>query len=475
MSLQRKGNRVMQTTYLGSSRTSRTWNIAAYFSPSAHGLLYDSNLQYSLEYIRDILTSRLQHMQKHENNMYSITLLSFAYPRVRSSPEVPVPVEVTVLLHFSNLIGFSTIHALLGRGTIGITVTCTPVDFEKGKPCPDVTLHPIFATFLRKSSKDMGPAVDPNLYVRVDVVGDSDAKQATISAMETRSRAWTFKATFAPPLHPALVSNCNKVAADYIQDMLNMRVVDGLVYFSFALPSERSELGSHGAVFVTGMLNGQDSLRLRTVRSIFPPDLPVIWTPIQSGRGISFTSSSLYTEYVKKCSNESSDSTNPDSLIRVDVRGVIDDVRPKKTGPKGPRKPLQLLDANMENIMNELQAPCSGGESCRGVFFPPSCARDENAAPLPTPPSVAPRLASEPSVIPRSTLSSPHYIHRRPILPQTPCGLAPTDPARVARRPGDSRGPAAPHIRFGFWRPRGSIHCASRAGDAGVPPASGGG
>ena len=66
VSLQRKGKRVMQTTFFGSSRTSRTWNIAAHFSPSAHGLLYDSNLQYSHEYIRDVLTSRLQHMQKHE-------------------------------------------------------------------------------------------------------------------------------------------------------------------------------------------------------------------------------------------------------------------------------------------------------------------------------------------------------------------------------------------------------------------------
>ena len=106
----------------------------------------------------------------------------------------------------------------------------------------------------RTISKDMGPAVDPNLYVRIDVVGDSDTKQATISAMETRSRAWAFKATFAPPIHPALVSDCNAVAADYIQEMLDRRVVDGLVFFSFALPSKRSELGSHGAVFVTGVL-----------------------------------------------------------------------------------------------------------------------------------------------------------------------------------------------------------------------------
>ncbi len=137
------------------------------------------------------------------------------------------------------------------------------------------------------------------------------------------------------------------------------------------MPSKRSELGSHEAV-VTGVLNSPDILRLRAVRSVFPANIPVHWKPMRQGSGYSFTMCPLYTEYVKRCSKESSDSTNPDSLIRVDVRGVIDDVRPKKTGPKGPRKPLQLLDANMVNIMNELQAPCSGDSvSLDGI--PPLC------------------------------------------------------------------------------------------------------
>jgi hypothetical protein len=39
----------------------------------------------------------------------------------------------------------------------------------------------------------------------------------------------------------------------------------------------------------------------------------------------------LYTEYVK----------NPDALIHVDVRGDSNDVRPKRKGPKGPRKPME--------------------------------------------------------------------------------------------------------------------------------------
>ena len=167
-------------------RNSRTWEITALFSPSVHPSLQYSR-ELSIQYIRNFLTSRLHHIQRTENNMHSITLLSFLYPRqFRASAAVPV----IVILHFSNSIRFPTIQALLGHGTVGITATCTPVDFGEGKPCPDVSLHPIFATFLRRSSKDiLGPAVDPNLYVRVDVVGDSDARQASIAAHEPRTTA----------------------------------------------------------------------------------------------------------------------------------------------------------------------------------------------------------------------------------------------------------------------------------------------
>ena len=90
-------------------RSSRTWKITAHFSPSVHVPIYDSSLQYSQQYIRDFLKSRLQqvevvqHMQKTENNMHSITFLSFAYPRhFRGNAEVPV----IVFMHFSKLVGF---------------------------------------------------------------------------------------------------------------------------------------------------------------------------------------------------------------------------------------------------------------------------------------------------------------------------------------------------------------------------------
>ena len=133
-------------------RSSRTWEITALFSASVHPSLQYSR-ELSIQYIRNFLTSRLHHhIQRTENNMHSITLLSFLYPRqFRASDAVPV----IVILHFSNSISFPTIQSLLGHGTVGITATCTPVDFGEGNPCPDVSLHPIFASFLRRSSKDI--------------------------------------------------------------------------------------------------------------------------------------------------------------------------------------------------------------------------------------------------------------------------------------------------------------------------------
>ena len=411
----------------GNERHSRTWRITAHFSLSEHGMIYDSRLQYLPDYIGSILTSRLHRMQTIQNSMKSITLLSFTYPRqFRGNADVPV----NVILHFSNSIGFLTIQALLD--TIGITVTCTPVDFGAGKPCPDVTLHPIFTAFLRTSSKDTGPAVNPNLYVSVDILGNSDARQATIAADETKCRSWAFDALLDPSIHPAIVSDSHEVAADYIKKRLNMDVVNGLVFFSFAMAQDRSSTSDHRAVPVTGVLNSKEVVRLRTVSSIFPADINVIWKPIRSGRGISFTTTQVYTEYLAKCTKEkteSSDATNPDFLIRVDVKGGIDDVHPKKKGPMGPRKPMQLLDTDMQNtgIMSLPGIPAAvkkhrgSGSEASGRS---ACSLDEleTATPPPTPPSAAPRLASAPSVIPRRP-PPPHTHRRRPAA--QPCRRVP--------------------------------------------------
>jgi hypothetical protein len=45
-------------------------------------------------------------------------------------------------------------------------------------------LHPIYTVFLRLSSKDTSQHVDASLCFRIDIDGDSDAEQESISAHE---------------------------------------------------------------------------------------------------------------------------------------------------------------------------------------------------------------------------------------------------------------------------------------------------
>ena len=168
---------------------------------------------------------------------------------------------------------------------------------------------------------------------------------------------------------------------------------------TFAMPFNFSGSISAPAVHITGFLKGRSQIRWRTVQEIFTDHagLTLNCTPIRLGKGTTLISHPDFTAYIKKSTKDRAEATsNPNLLFRVDISGSTDHAQPPKRGPKGPRKPLQLLDANMENIVDELQASRSG----RGVSSPSSCARDENAAPPPTP-SAAPMLASEPSVIPR--------------------------------------------------------------------------
>ncbi len=62
----------------------------------------------------------------------------------------------------------------------------------------------------------------------------------------------------------------------------------------------------------------------------------------------------VYKEYLEKCTNErpeSSDATNPNLLIRVEVREGDDNFHPKKKGPAGPRKPREPLAADLDCMM----------------------------------------------------------------------------------------------------------------------------
>ncbi len=104
--------------------------------------------------------------------------------------------------------------------------------------------------------------MDASLFLRVDIEGNSDAKQETISKREEKYPAWKFTAIFDhdSSLHPELVQIVNdhlEVSDDYIRGLLNPTIVPGLAFFSFAVPLNLSNLRyppSVESVHVTGML-----------------------------------------------------------------------------------------------------------------------------------------------------------------------------------------------------------------------------
>ena len=337
----------------------RAWKLSALFSMDAHPDIYDSRMQMLPEYVRGLLLNLFQSMRNKEKTMRSVSLLSFIMPRaVQNRRDVPV----IVILHATHVLGQSTVEALLNR-TIGVTVTCMPLDFGPGKKHPEVTSHPIYTFFLSLSSKDTGPDVDANLYLRVDIHGNSDAMQETIATLEEKYLAWKFTATFDPSFHPDLVQVVNdrcQVSEDYIVGLLNQTIVQRLAHFSFTVPEKISCLSNHTAVHVTGMLRSRTTqLRRRTVEVIFPKcaGLTLHFMPLQAGRGFLVTSHPEFTEYLDTSSTDRAETedagANPNLLFRVNVRDETDDAQPRKRGPRpGSSRHREPLDSDLNSLLS---------------------------------------------------------------------------------------------------------------------------
>jgi len=398
----------------------RSWHLSAQFC------LESSPASNHIEYVRGRISACLQNMREKSKSMQSLQLLSFITPRrVLDRRNVPV----FVILHCWRTIGFSTVAALLScqkNDPIKFTVTsCTPLDLGLEIRCPDFTSTTLFIDFVRMSSKDTCPDVDPDLFLRVDIEGDSDAHQATIASNEHRCRSWTFKASFDLFLNPDLVDSSAEVAENIVRATLDQsyyQTVEKKVdLFSFAMPQNRSSFIHPRGMTVTGILQCKGPFRMRAVRSIFREreGVTVCWTPVHSGSGISTTSHALFKDFFNPA--------NPDLLLRVDVTGSSDKAQPQKRGPKGPRKqtePLHAEFAEMQSIMAlpEIPGALTKRRAGRGASSRSACSLDETATPPPTPLAAAQRLASAPSVIPRRP-PAPHTHRRRPAA--QPCRRVP--------------------------------------------------
>ena len=180
------------------------------------------------------------------------------------------------------------------------------------------------------------------LHQRSDIIGNSDARQETISEYEERYRPWEFTATFDPLLHTDLVRIVNdrrEVSPDYIESLFNQHLIQSSDLLTFAVPLEFPSLISAPAVHVTGFLRGQHQIRRRTVQEIFTAQsgLTLNCTPICLGKGATLTSHPAFTAYIKKSTKDRAEATsNPNLLFRVHINGSTDNAQPKKRGPKGP-------------------------------------------------------------------------------------------------------------------------------------------
>jgi hypothetical protein len=114
--------------------------------------------------------------------------------------------------------------------------------------------------------------------------------------------------------------------------------MNSLDLFSFAMPQKQSNFRHHHAVPVTGVLNSKNQLRMRLVQSIFGAHqgLTVIWTPMHTGTGTLFTSHSSFKEFEDKSTKDRSSMANPNLLLRVDIRGGIDQALPRKKALASP-------------------------------------------------------------------------------------------------------------------------------------------
>ena len=194
----------------------RSWHL------SAQICLESNPVSNHIEFVRGRICACLPNMQKKIKKHAELTVTLFITP-IHALDRRNLP--VCVILYCWRTIGYSTVEALLNclrNDSIKFTVTsCTPLDVGPDTRCLDFTSTPLFIDFIRMSSKDTGPDVDPICFLRVDVEGDSDAHQATVASNEHRCRSWTFNASFDLFLNPDLVDSSAEVAENIVHATLD--------------------------------------------------------------------------------------------------------------------------------------------------------------------------------------------------------------------------------------------------------------
>ena len=184
-------------------------------------------------------------------------------------------------------------------------------------------------------------AFDLVTHLQVDYIGNSGIRQATLYKNTERSRIWTFAGVIDSAQHPGLFDEY-AIRHDYLQRIVCGTSVweqsaDAWEIVSYAIQKDWPmaalapcpSLQNGYAVPVHGLfVHGSQHVRLQSFRSILDgiPGLAVTWTPVYVGRGVNFTSTAAYKEFLDTSTKDLADS-NPDYMIRVDVRGNSDNAR----------------------------------------------------------------------------------------------------------------------------------------------------
>ena len=436
--------------------SSRAWRLHAKFNVDAHPivtLLTDTDdlvPECSSDYIRRLLGDRIDHMQKRRNTMHSLDIVTFSVPRTAMRISIQSYVPVVCILTGSHFIGLSTVQDLL-RGIEGVSVTWTPLHFGKGTTCSTIAAHPIYAKFLQQSTKEHTDPIDPYIYLRFDIMGNSDDEPATTAKEEVQSKAWMFRATFdplmsslihgqrPPPIRTherlELQNGHDEILLNYFRALLEP-MSDGLDLLSCTLPKHCSSLSS---VPVTGVLKKSANTRLRTVRSWFAGISGLTLnqaTPISPGHGTSFTKHAIFRDFLDTSSKVYGD-LNPNIMMRIDIKGDSDALPRKRGFEAGTQgsKTSARADAAGQALPEVLQphTPASSGGYRRPRAAAPAAATTTPAPalrsvevrprapslrlPAPGPHTPAPRAPSS------QPASSSHY-------PPPHCRPAPTRPSR---------------------------------------------
>ena len=185
----------------------RAWVLDALFDVRSHPHLVSTNnheTAISPAYVTKIFEGCEKYIAR---NMKGVDLLSFSLPTDRSSLANKDAVPVVALVHGTREISLSTVQAMFGRSE-GLWTSWTPLYFGPGTQYRALEDHAMYKYFLKPSS-----TFDP---IRVDCIGDSGTRQATLHKNTERSRVWSFAGVIDSAQHPGLFDEC-AIRHDYLQ------------------------------------------------------------------------------------------------------------------------------------------------------------------------------------------------------------------------------------------------------------------